>query len=501
MSTDYVSWLADPANDAYRNLLVDVDAWSGGGEVTRKMSLLDAPAAGAYLPVLVEIPVFTTRFRQPWGEPTREFSKENEVQVHNEDGLFDAWLFDAWGGRNIVLRHGDVRWTLADYQEICTGTMLRVEADGDQMLRLVFQGRFAKLDRQIQLNTVDDGENGEIEIPLAYGYLQQARPVLTDKDLDKYQVHDGAVEDASVGALWIDGDENALSYSENNGAGVIDLSADPGGVLTLITKGAKVGGTWLTKPGEIIRHILVEKGGLVDPDDLDTDAFDAFDVDKPVIGLYIDSPRNMLDVLDEICFSFDAWYAINNAGKLTIGQLKIPVGADSVMDLHASRQQILGPIEVSALKAPRYATRLGYARAWTINSSTNPNINPEDREHFRRGYKVVEYVDPAAATIQAVHLDAEIPEVEQTLIAYESDALDRAEHRQGLFNGVGYDCRVRAAVTPFQIDIGRVITVYDDRSEAMGRYGFDLGRPILVRGLTALPGQNQTLIEGWFRDD
>lgn len=497
MSVDFSAWLSNPDNENRRNLLADAKAYSGGSEVTRKLSYLYSPAAGAYLPGLGGFPVFEQRIREPFGG--RSEQSVGVLEIPNRDGLFDDWLFDSWGGRSLELRFGDVDWARADYEVIRTATIKYLEAPDPQRLRLVYSDPLAKLDKMIQLNTVDDGSNGEIEIPLCYGYCQQVTPKVVDPGAFEYQVHDGAVEDCSVGQLWINGDENVLSYTENNSTGVIDVSSNPGGVLTLITKGAKPSGTWLTKPGEIIREIITAKGGLTDPDDLDTAAFMAFDSGAPTIGLYIAEPRNILDVLDEIVASVGGWYGINRAGKFTLGYIQAPTAGASVKTLKASLHQIRSRISVTPMVdiAPRYKTRIGYARAWTINQSENPNINPDDREHFARGYRVAEFEDASAATIQTEHLDAEAPEVEQTLLAYEADALDEAERRQGIFRQRRYFCEFWAGCEPFELGLGDVITVYDD-TDVTGRYGFDTGRPIVITGLEEHLAAGKVKVEGWF---
>lgn len=495
MAVDYLAWLRNPDNRAHLNLLADVSPYSGGSVVTRYMSIQRCPAAGPYWPVITGFPVIEQEIQQPWGGSA--FRTIGDIEINNAKGLVDDWLYDSWAERSIVLRFGDRRWEKADYQVIYTGTTKQIKTSDVGSLALELADLHAKFDEPIQLNTVDDGTNGEVEIPLCYGYCYQVRPILIDEPTDKYQVHDGPVEDVMAESnVYIDGDQNVLSYTKDNANGKIDMSADPGGTLTLITKGAKPASTWLTKPGEIFREIAASKADVADPAEIDTAAFTAFDVGKPTIGVYIDSPRKRGEVFDDIVRSFCGWYNTTAAGLLTIGMLVAPTAGASVLNLKMSRQEILGDIVVYPQEQPpRYKTRLGYAKAWTINTSTNPYINPPHREWFRRGFKIAEYEDPDAADIQTEFLDATVPEVEETVITYEADGEDWAEHSQDLFGVQRYYCEVPASLVAFTIKIGDVVTVYDDK---FGRFGFADGKPVTVVGIKKMPQQGMVKLKGWF---
>lgn len=520
MAVDYEAWLNNPDNDQRRCLLVDAKAYSGGSEVTRKLSTLYAPKAGAYLPVIRKIPTFETQMSTPWGG--RSFTAIGEIEIQNDDGYFDAWLEDSWGGRDIEMRLGDPDWAREDYAVIRTGKSQGLEADDPSTLRLLFRDRVGELDKQIQLDTVDDGENGEVEIPLAYGHVFHAVPVLVDSANREYQVHDGAVEDVCV-QLYVDGLASGIGVTKFNSTGKFRLASKPSGRVTVEAKGAKPAGTWLEKPGEIMRHIVVDKGGLADPGDIDTAAFSAFDAGAPTIGIYVDRPANILTVLDDIAATNRAWFGFDRSGKFTVGRIAAPTSGASVLTLRSSLQQIVGTIVATPEGPPRYKTRVGYQPVWGRLSLdeeelerragkkyrkhrkakmramyVDPAAAEELREYVERGYRVAEYEDAAAATIQTEHLDAEVPEVEETLISSETDAIAEATARQGLFNQVRFSCEFTAYATPFLIEVGDVVTVYDDPKDFAGRFGFAEGRAVTVIGVVETPGDGRVEITGWY---
>ncbi len=225
MAVDYAAWLADADNDGSRTLLMDVKAHSGGSEVTRKLSTQAAEAAGAYLPVIREIPVFEQRMREPWGGET--FASVGNLDIANEEGDFDDWLNDSWGGREIKLYFGDRDWQKADYGLIRTGVVERLEVVDDTALRIVFKDCQGELDKSIQLNTVDDGNTGEIEIPLYYRHCYRVTPKLIDDATHQYQVHDGAIE--SIVQVYEDDVATSKTVTPDLNTGTFTLNNKPDG--------------------------------------------------------------------------------------------------------------------------------------------------------------------------------------------------------------------------------------------------------------------------------
>lgn len=249
-----------------------------------------------------------------------------ELEIDNTEGDFDTWLTDGWGGREIVLRLGDRDWEKADFGIVLTGRVDRLVPAGDASLVLHIRDRLLELDRPIQENTVDDGENGDTLIPLCWGECFHVSPVLVDDTTHQYQVNDGPIE--AIVAVYENGKTTALTVTPNLSAGTFTLSDKPSGALTVDVKGAKPSGVWLTKPGEIVRDIVTRIGGFADPGDLDTASFTALDASAPAIGLYIDGRRNLLDVVDEILRSVRGYYGITPAGLFEVGQFAAPTAGN-----------------------------------------------------------------------------------------------------------------------------------------------------------------------------
>jgi hypothetical protein len=487
MAVDYAAWLSNADNDANRTLLVDVNVYNGGSEITRKLSTRPAEPAGAYNPVVTEIPIFEQRIREAWGG--RTFNSVGHLDIDNAEGDYDDWLNDGWGGREIKLYFGDADWIKNDYGLIRTGVVDQLQVVNDQILRIVFRDRQGELDKLIQLNTVDDGENGEVEIPLGFGKIYRATPVLVDTTTHKYQVHDGTIN--AINTVYEDDVATGLTVMPSLSTGTFTLSGKPAGRLTVDFEGAKPS-AWLEKPGEIVREIVTTYGGLADPGDIDTTAFTSFDTSAPQIGLYITRPTNILRVLDDICASVMGWYGINRDGKFTVGKITSPTAGTSILTVREELQETNGDLVTFPQDTPRHTTRIGYQRAWSKSNNPASTISEKNREWLRRGYRVAEYVDANKTTIETEHLDTDVSDIEDTLISNGTDANAEAQSRQGLLNQARFVCSVGVYATPFNIDIGSVITIHDDR------FGFDVGRPVLVIGFEERLAEGLILIEGWY---
>lgn len=104
----------------------------------------------------------------------------------------------------------------------------------------------------------------------------------------------------------------------------------------------------------------------------------------------------------------------------------------------------------------------------------------------------MEVEDAASATIKATHLDATAPVLEETLIVSKADATTEAAARQALRNSPRFLASIGAFAAPYQVRVGQVITLVDDR------FGFDAGKPIRVVATTKHLGNTEIGIEGWY---
>lgn len=484
MAVDFTAWATNP--DADRVLLVDVQAYTGtapsGSVVTRYLSTQSAGDFQYYDPCITETPVLSRRIDVPFGTRTR--TGYGFVEFSNADGAFDSWVYDSWGGRSITLKIGDITWSLADFEQVFTGVVDRLEIVDDVTLRLHIRDRLGELDKPIQDSLFTTGDAINKPKPLCFGACYNVTPVQTGDRT--YQVHDGAVQ--AITAVYVDGVVKTLTthYTVNTTTGVITFVADASGTVTADVQGATAPDTY-NKPGEIVEEIVTTYGGLA-AGDLDTAAFTAFDTVTKSMGLYIPANANILDALDSILGSFHGYYGITRAGKFTIAQVTNPASGTSVLDLDTTETHESLNLQIDAV--PRWRTIVGYKKNWTI--LTGEDVPESNREWLESGWIDAIYTDTNSTNIQTQFLDA-LPGVrEETLISNNSGmAVAEATARQGLFNRQQYTFTVAAFAAGYLVDIGDVATITDDR--------FDLAsKKFLIVGIDDDMVNNTVVISGWF---
>ncbi|MDP7218785.1 MAG: hypothetical protein QF565_09380, partial [Arenicellales bacterium] len=95
------------------------------------------------------------------------------------------------------------------------------------------------------------------------------------------------------------------------------------------------------------------------------------------------------------------------------------------------------------------------------------------------------------ASIKTTHLLAQDPDLYPSMIAGSANATTEAARLQTLFGTQRYTYTVSAYVAPYQVEIGDVVTITDDR--------FDLGAGVdcRVTGLTEFFIDNRIELELW----
>lgn len=496
MAVDFNAWLQN--DQATRNLLVDVknydDSVSPAVEQTEYFSLhgfttepADSPANTHYEQRITGQPSFT-RSMDEAKIGGRTFIANGFIEFQNDDGGLDRWLDLAWDGRDIIIRLGDPAWSFSDYVVVLTGKIDRLIVESDKIMMLAIRDRQADLDVPANTNHIDEneGSTNKKPIPLCFGNCSNIAPVLLDDLTHKYQVHDGTVEDVCV-QLYVNGVSSAISVTKDNAAGTFTLNSDPGGKVTCDAKGAKPAGTWLEKPGAIIRELVSGVGPLADPADLDTASFTDFDTDLPYqMGLFVRDRANLLDVLDSI-LPMGWWYGFDKDGKFELGVVKDPAGLTSELDV--SNIETQDSITLLLDEPPAWRVRINRERNWTVQTLGNDATVTEARQVFLENkWRVSEYSD---SSVQTKHLEARDPDAMDSMISLNAGGALEAERVHDLISVQRFRYEVMCHVSPYQLEIGSVVTLYDDR------YGLESGVKCLVTAITQFYVDNRVQLELW----
>ena len=483
---EYKTWLANPEED--RLMLAEVKAYSEASEVTRYLGsrfyhtgAADSPANTTYLGRLVGSPAFTVAMSEAFGG--RSFISIGSIEIDNSDGELDSWITDAWDGRDATIKIGDPAWEISDFRTILTGLVDRLAIQDDLTLELTLRDRQRQLDVPIQTTLIGSGPNEDSPIPLCYGEVFNITPVLINDTTHEYQVHEGQIED--VVAVYEDGVATSLTVTEDLSNGKFTLSAAPSGALTCDIKGHDPSGVYKTKPGDVLREIVCRV--LTDPGDLDTTAFTTMNTDADyTIGIYISARENLLDVVDQILPA--AWYyGFDRAGLFTLAVLKDPSAGSSVLTIDDLETH--GDLGITKADVPSWRTRVGYKKCWSTNTSPASTATESHSAWLLNEFSLIEKSEDAS--IKTTHLLAQDPDLYPSMIAGSANATTEAARLQTLFGTQRYTYTVSAYVAPYQVEIGDVVTITDDR--------FDLGAGVdcRVTGLTEFFIDNRIELELW----
>jgi len=252
-------------------------------------------------------------------------------------------------------------------------------------------------------------------------------------------------------------------YAKDLVNGKFILGGSPVYQITCDIQGAKPS-TYMTKPGELLKYMVSTIGPLA-TGELDTTALTALDTDAPyTLGLYVRDRSNLLDECDQVSVSVGGYYGFDRAGDFTCGILTTPTGT-AVVDF--DELEMLGDIEVEIIGPPRWRSRLGYQKCWTVQDrdSLGGSVSDATAAFLEQEYRT----EVSTATgVKVAHLHAADPEREDTLIDTSVNAATEVARRQTLWGSQRYVYTIEAFATPFQLDLNDVVSVTDDRYSLNG---------------------------------
>lgn len=363
------------------------------------------------------------------------------VEIETADGELDARLAESWEGREYLVKVGgtydlhrptEATLAFASFVEILRAAV-ESAAWEDGRIVLSLREAVAELLQPLQTNAyggtggLDGGEalSGQ-KIPLAWGEVFNAEPVLVDAADLIYQWSDGAVQAVTAvrdnGAALTDAGDVADieaapqpaggTYITQNTGGYVRLGGAPEGRVTLDGQGASTGGYVNTTP-TIARRIAVDRGGLADPQDLDVSSFLGFEVlDRP-IGYYYRGDRELtvLDGLGELLAAADGWVAQTRDGRLRIGRHVDPSTRPAVVTVTDDQ---IEDLEDTSPAPPVWRVDVGYLANWAPQDPDGlaGGLSAEDREAYGLERRTATAED---ASVKTTHKDARAVRLESYL--------------------------------------------------------------------------------------
>ncbi len=315
---DYATAPGDtPANTAFAGVVVGAPTFKRSLHRDRKIGGLSIPARGAIVLGNGSLP----------------------GQVAGE---LDDWLGYRWSGRSFTLWIKEVGAAWSAAVQKAKGRIADLDYDRDT-LSLSIRDRQEDERKPFQTATYsggggfDGGDDlkGKFK-PLGFGKVRNVPAVPVDTDDLWFDLHDGAIE--AVDAVRDNGVALASDPSNPPGAGGpnkyyadlangrIRLRDEPAGLVAADFQGSKTAGVYVSSAAKIVRRILAERGGLVDPTDFDTAAFDALHTANPAaVGVWVGPDGASIgEILDQLLDTVGGFRTFTEDDLVTVGRVEAP---------------------------------------------------------------------------------------------------------------------------------------------------------------------------------
>jgi hypothetical protein len=431
---EIVSWLKTA--DHIRTILVEVESVLVGGGQSATFYLAnrpfvtsssDTPANTSYDPCLVG----GISFSESLSLDSSVSIGYGDLEVDNMDGSKDSWLNYVWTNRSIKIYIGDPTWSRNDYTMIFSGLVSDVASRSRSSLNLVLVDKLQKLNNPISEVLLASNElASDTLIPVSFGECFNVSPLVADSSTLTYQVHTGVIEDI----IEVRDNGAPVSFTKDLANGKFSLTQSPYGQITCSVQGAKTSGVYTNTIPEIIKTIVKNYGPsnsrLTDAD-IDLANFANFNTlySYPV-GVYCTSRENMLEVCNELAASIGAQVTFSNLGLLKLVRLDL-AGTGTTYTVEPSDVESKS-LTVGEKSVVRAATKLGYAKNWTPQTSgLAAGVNPASVPLFNTEYLFETAENPTTATNYSITTE---PQSENTLLITTDGAQAEAVRRNALFS-------------------------------------------------------------------
>ena len=473
---EFLTWLKDQA--AVRTVLIEAVARIGGVETTVYMSTVayntaptDVPSNTHYMPI-ASVGVLFTEELSLTGDGALS---AGDIEIDNYNGERDAWLDYVWTNRPFKAYIGDVRWPRADFRPIFDGIVADIAPGGREKLLLKLRDKLQRLNAPLsEAKLGGSTENADALMPLAFGEVHNATPLLVNPATLQYQVHAGAVE----GIFEVRDNGIPVDAAVDNAAGTFTLQHDSKGAVTVSLQGDKAG-AYTNTVSSLVRRLVTGYGKVTErftEADLDTAGLAAFDAQHPApVGLYAPDRLNVLEACRMLAGSVGAQLSMSRLGKLRLIQLALPApGSEIEVRPQHMIERSLVPTGRTAVVG---AVKLGFNKNWTVQRGLVTNIPEEHKDMFASEWLTTTATD---AAVQAAHRLNGEPKQEDTMLLRRIDASAEAQRRLDLWKIPRMTYEFEGMPELLLLELGQAIRVYHPR------YGMQEG----VSGMVIMLGRD-----------
>lgn len=305
-------------------------------------------------------------------------------------------------------------WPTADAVPLLTGQVGGRRGNNDGELVIEVTDTEALLRTTIVGDEPLPGNDGGT-VPLTFGRVHNITPVLQDFATQTYRYHDATTPGHSK-RVFDNGVELPLgSYTDDPINSTFTLNNAPAGLVTMDTLGHSDGVNSYNTTAEIIQELL-DRAGINIPVVVGAGLSDR------QIGLYIDRPTRLSDVITDLMRGALGWWGVDRHGNLVLNALEAPQPGGRLLD-HTNTLG-LSPWRES-VDHYRYFSVL-WRRNWTVQTVAAGANAAHANVVARAGFETTRDVAGAGTTASAPQISSYFDESAPAI-----DVLDRLEALTG----------------------------------------------------------------------
>lgn len=462
---DFSAWTVDPT--AIRCILIDVNPVISGTPTSLLLSTkifegYEATVKAGSLQIVERMPIN--------GKSSISFG---DVSINNIDGDKDGWFDHVWSGTNIIARVGDIRWDKTDFVTILDGVVEDAFSSDPFTFNLKVRDKLQRLNAAVSEDKLGGAtRNSDLIIPVGFGEIFNANPLLTNPATLEYQVHNGPIESI----IEVRDNGVPVSFTATIATGKFTLNQQSFGRITCSYQGDKPS-SWNLTTKEVIQRLAEgygESGSQFTAGDLDATSLSAFDIANPQpIGVNIGSKReNLLNLIGKIADTVGAAPVMSRIGELQLIKIALPAAGTPVeIDVSDIVEDSLRIIQKIPVKASQ---KLGYNKNWTIQENLETGIPAEHKDIF--GTEWLTSTDSDAAVKAAYKITSE-PEQIDTFLITGTDADAEATRRLNLWKVPRFIYGFKGSARMIELNLGDPVTITHPR------FGMSSGVSGMVVGL------------------
>lgn len=390
-----------------------------------------------------------------------------DVEIYNPNGDYDSWLDNTkyvWVNRPIQLYYGDPSWVTTnisqvytDFELIFDGLISDIDSKQRDTINIKVRDKMERLNTPITENklgtygTWAGGQTNQDSIkPLIFGEVHNIEPMLVDPSTLEYLVNDGPIE--SVVEIR---DNGIPIYSRDipavNGAtittatGKFTLTYPLAGTCTASVQGIKnsinlidgslVSGVYSNNIANLIALIVTQYGKSytrLSASDLDLSNLLSFSTaNTQAVGTIVTDRDNLINVCQELASSIGAQLFFTRKGKLQLLKYGVPTSDASVTI--TDNDIIHHSLFISNRSQIIAATKLGYAKNWTIQDNLLSSIPQQHKDLFAEEWLTVTSTNPTVQGLYKLNVD---PVQKDTMLIRATDATTEATRLTNFFSTV-----------------------------------------------------------------